>query len=37
MVKDLKKAAVDEERNVYDIVEEAVSGWMTKNRGKTVG
>jgi hypothetical protein len=28
MVKDLKKAALDEDRNAYEIVEEAVHRWL---------
>lgn len=30
LIKDLKKVAVDEDRNVYEIVEEAARGWLSK-------
>ena len=33
LIKELKKAALDDERNAYEIVEEAVSDWLAR-RGK---
>ena len=33
LIKDLKKAALDEERNVYALVEEASRDWLAR-RGK---
>lgn len=30
LIKDLKRAALDEECNVYDIVEEASRDWLVK-------
>jgi hypothetical protein len=38
LIKNLKKAALDDERNAYEIVEEAVSDWLAwrgkKRRGE---
>jgi hypothetical protein len=34
LIKDLKKAALDEDRNVYDLVEEASREWLAR-RGET--
>ncbi|WP_292464830.1 hypothetical protein [Mesorhizobium sp.] len=28
LVKELKKAALDDDRNVYEVVEEAAQGWL---------
>jgi hypothetical protein len=36
LIKDLKKAGLDDERNVYEIVEEASREWLAK-RAKRVG
>lgn len=36
LIKDLKKAALDQERNVYEIVEEASRDWLAK-AGKKQG
>jgi hypothetical protein len=33
-VKDLKKAALDEDRNAYEIVEEAVRRWLAARTTK---
>lgn len=33
LIKDLKKAALDEERNVYEIVEDAARDWLSKTPG----
>ncbi len=33
LIKDLKKAGLDDERNVYEIVEEASRDWLAR-RGK---
>jgi hypothetical protein len=33
LIKNLKKAALDDERNAYEIVEEAVGAWLAR-RGK---
>jgi len=33
LIKDLKKAGVDDDRNVYEIVEEASREWLSR-RGK---
>ena len=30
LIKELKKAALDQERNVYEIVEEASRDWLAK-------
>jgi hypothetical protein len=30
LIKDIKKVALDEERTVYEIVEEATRAWMTQ-------
>ena len=32
LIKDLKRAALDEERNVYEIVEEASRDWLKKRK-----
>lgn len=34
LIKDLKKAALDEDCNVYEIVEEASRDWLAKRTGK---
>lgn len=34
LIKDLKKAALDDEKNVYEIVEEAARDWLSKTAGK---
>jgi hypothetical protein len=38
IIKELKKAALDEDRTAYEITEEAISAWLasrkTTNRGK---
>lgn len=34
LIKDLKKAALDQERNVYEIVEEASRLWLAKTKKK---
>jgi hypothetical protein len=33
LIKELKKAALDDDRNAYEIVEEAVINWLAR-RGK---
>ncbi|WP_280514811.1 hypothetical protein [Methylocella tundrae] len=33
LIKELKKAALDDERNAYEIVEEAIVNWLAR-RGK---
>jgi hypothetical protein len=33
LIKELKKAALDDDRNAYEIVEEAVRDWLAR-RGK---
>ncbi len=33
LIKDLKKAALDDERNVYEIVEEAARDWLSRTAG----
>ena len=33
LIKELKKAAVDDDTNVYEIVEDATRAWLTR-RGK---
>ncbi|MGD9921029.1 MAG: hypothetical protein AB7V13_06235 [Pseudorhodoplanes sp.] len=33
-IRALKKAALDEERNAYEIVEESVTQWLTARRKK---
>jgi hypothetical protein len=32
LVKELKKAGLDEDRNAYEIVEEAVKDWLARRR-----
>jgi hypothetical protein len=32
LIKELKKAAVDEDCNAYDIVEELVRGWLDNRK-----
>jgi hypothetical protein len=34
LIKNLKKAALDDEKNVYEIVEEAARDWLSKTAGK---
>jgi hypothetical protein len=34
VVKDLKKAALDVDKNAYEIVEEAVSEWLARRKSK---
>lgn len=34
LIKDLKKVALDEERNAYEIVEEAVGEWLARRARK---
>ena len=34
LIKELKKAALDHERNVYEIVEEAARDWLSRAAGK---
>jgi hypothetical protein len=36
LIKDLKRAALDEERNVYEIVEDAARDWLKRNGKLTV-
>ena len=33
LIKNLKKVALDEERNVYEIVEEAAKDWLARRKG----
>jgi hypothetical protein len=35
LIKDLKKAGLDDDRNVYDIVEEASRDWLARRGKKT--
>jgi len=35
LIKELKKAALDHERNVYEIVEEAARDWLSRAAGKS--
>ena len=35
LIKDLKKAALDDDCNVYDIVEEAAKDWLAKRPQKS--
>lgn len=37
MIKEVKKIALDEERNVYEIIEEATRDWLTKRAKKPNG
>jgi hypothetical protein len=34
LIKELKKAALDDERNAYEIVEEAVGDWLARHGKK---
>jgi len=34
LIKDLKKAALDDDRNTYDIVEEAAQQWLARRDRK---
>ncbi len=34
LIKELKKAAVDDDRNAYDIVEEATRNWLATRKSK---
>lgn len=34
LIKELKKAALDDERNVYEIVEEAARDWLSRAASK---
>jgi hypothetical protein len=34
LIKNLKKAALDEEKNVYEIVEEATRAWLNRRGGR---
>jgi hypothetical protein len=34
LIKNLKKAALDDERNAYEIVEEATRAWLAKRARK---
>ena len=35
LIKDLKRAGLDDDRNVYDIVEEASRDWLARRSKKT--
>ena len=35
LIKDLKKAALDDDRNAYDIVEEAAQQWLARRGRKS--
>ena len=37
VIKDLKKAALDDDRNVYEITEEAVKNWLMDRLRRNVG
>jgi hypothetical protein len=39
LIKDLKKAALDEDRTAYEITEEAVAAWLAARKvgGKSIG
>jgi hypothetical protein len=37
LIKNLKKAALDDERNAYEIVEEAVGDWLARRGTKRSG
>jgi hypothetical protein len=37
VIKELKKAALDEDRTAYVITEEAVSAWLAARKGKRQG
>jgi hypothetical protein len=37
LIKKLKKAAVDDDRNAYDIVEEATGQWLKARSSKKKG
>jgi len=37
VIKELKKAALDEDRPAYEITEEAVSAWLAARKGSPKG
>jgi len=37
VIKELKKAALDEDRTAYEITEEAVSAWLTAHKASGKG